>query len=95
MGYGQSKNVAESILGVSSQRSSVPVSILRLGQVAGSTLPRDDAWPEQEWIPWLMKTSKSLGLLPRGLLSVDWIPINHLAEIFLEVACSDLQVGAD
>ena len=89
MGYGQSKNVAESILGISSQRSSVPVSILRLGQVAGSTLSEDDPWPEQEWVPSLIKTSKSLGLLPRDLPSVDWIPINRLAEIVLEVACSD------
>ena len=89
MGYGQSKNVAESILGISGQRSSVPVSILRLGQVAGSTLSEDYPWPEQEWVPSLLKTSKSLGLLPRDLPSVDWIPINHLAEIVLEVAFSD------
>ena len=89
MGYGQSKNVAESILGISSQRSSVPVSILRLGQVAGSTLSEDYPWPEQEWVPSLVKTSKSLGLLPRDLPSVDWIPINYLAGIILEVACSD------
>ena len=89
MGYGQSKNVAESILGISSQRSCVPVSILRLGQVAGSTLLEDYPWPEQEWVPSLIKTSKSLGLLPGDLPSIDWIPINHLAEIILEVACSD------
>ena len=89
MGYGQSKNVAESILGISSQRSHIPVSILRLGQVAGSTLSEDYPWPEQEWVPSLIKTSKSLGLLPRDLPSVDWIPINHLAKIILEVACSD------
>ena len=92
MGYGQSKNVAESILGISSQRSYVPVSILRLGQVAGSTLSEDYPWPEQEWVPSLIKTSKSLGLLPRDLPSVDWIPINHLAEIILEVACSDYKL---
>ena len=92
MGYGQSKNVAESILGISSQRSSVPVSILRLGQIAGSTLSEDYPWPEQEWVPSLIKTSKSLGLLPRDLPSVDWIPINHLAEIILEVACSDYKL---
>ena len=92
MGYGQSKNVAESILGISSQRSYVPVSILRLGQVAGSTLSEDYPWPEQEWVPSLIKTSKSLGLLPRDLPSIDWIPINHLAEIILEVACSDYKL---
>ncbi|KAM0800680.1 hypothetical protein BDR22DRAFT_850107 [Usnea florida] len=95
IGYGQSKNVAESILGISSQRSCVPVSIFCLGQVAGSTLPEDFPWPEQEWVPSLLKTSKSLGLLPRDLPLVDWISINHLAETILVIACSDYKLEQD
>lgn len=89
MGYGESKNVAERILGAASQQSNTPVSVFRLGQVAGSILSEDPPWPEQEWVPSLIKTSKSLDLLPRELPPVDWIPINHLAEIVLELAYSD------
>lgn len=89
MGYGESKNVAERILGIASQQTHIPVSVFRLGQVAGSTRSEDFSWPEQEWVPSLIKTSKSLGLIPRDLPPVDWIPINHLAEIILELAYSD------
>ena len=89
MGYGQSKNVAERILGVASQNSHIPVSVFRLGQVAGSTRLEDSPWPEQEWVPSLIKTSKSLGLLPREISPVDWIPIDQLVEIILELAYSD------
>ena len=89
MGYGQSKNVTERILGVASQYSHVPVSVFRLGQVAGSTRLQDSAWPEHEWFPSLLKTSLSLGLLPGDLPAVDWIPIDHVAQIILELAYSD------
>lgn len=95
MGYGQSKNVAERILGVATRQSHIPVSVFRLGQIAGSTHSEDSSWPEQEWVPSLIKTSKSLGLLPRELPPVDWIPINHLAEIILELACSDFKSEED
>ena len=95
MGYGQSKNVAERILGVASRQSRIPVSVFRLGQAAGSTRFKDSSWPEQEWVPSLIKTSKSLGLLPRELPPIDWVPINHLAEIILELACSDFKSEED
>lgn len=87
--YGQSKNVAERILGVARQKSHVPVSVFRLGQVAGSTRSEDTPRPEQEWLPSLIKTSKSLGLLPREIPPVDWIPNNLLAEIIVGLAYSD------
>ena len=89
MGYGESKNVTERILGVASHYSHVPVSVFRLGQVAGSTQLEDSAWPEHEWFPSLIKTSLSLGLLPGDLPVVDWIPIDHVAQIILELAYSD------
>ncbi|KAL2043853.1 hypothetical protein N7G274_003373 [Stereocaulon virgatum] len=93
IGYGESKNVAETLLHAASQQSHVPVSILRLGQVAGSTQSEDPSWPEQEWFPSLIKTSKSLGLLPANIPPLDWIPVNRMADIILELAFSDRKSG--
>ena len=89
LGYGESKHVAERILTVASDKCKLPISVLRVGQIAGSTIPEDTAWPMQEWVPSLIKSSKSLELLPDDLSPVNWIPVNHLAVIILEIVHSD------
>ena len=94
MGYGKSKLVAEQILRLANKQARVPVTILRVGQIAGSTKLNDPAWPEQEWIPSLIKTSKSLGAVPSTLPSIDWVPVDRLASIIGEIVHSDL-VTAD
>ncbi|KAI9794020.1 MAG: putative NRPS-like protein biosynthetic cluster [Peltula sp. TS41687] len=88
MGYAQSKFVAEQILSVAHQRSGVPVTILRLGQIAGPvTTP--GVWKEQEWVPSMIKTSRSLGLIPDSLPgTVDWIPVDALASVIAELVHS-------
>ena len=93
MGYGESKLVAESILARANERAGVPVSILRVGQIAGSTVASDVAWPAQEWFPSLIRTSKTLRIIPEGLPDVDWIPIDRLAAIVKEIIDADF--GAD
>lgn len=89
MGYGESKNVAEHILGIASGQSAVPASILRVGQIAGSTVLEDSAWPVQEWVPSLIKTSISLGFVPDTVPPIDWIPVNELATIIVEFIHAD------
>ena len=91
MGYGESKHVAEVILAKASDQCRVPVSILRVGQIAGSTKAEDPAWPVQEWVPSLVKSAKASGLVPENLPSVDWIPIDKLAAAVLELAHHDLR----
>ena len=85
MGYGESKLVAETILARGNERAGVPVSILRVGQIAGSTVASDAAWPAQEWFPSLVKTSKTLGMIPQDLPRIDWIPIDRLAASVKEI----------
>ncbi|KAM0798210.1 hypothetical protein BDR22DRAFT_823561 [Usnea florida] len=89
MGYGQSKLIAENILGKAASQSGVRTSILRVGQIAGSTQIEDAAWPEREWFPSLVKTCRSLKMVPDGLPTVDWIPIDLAAKIVLELALAD------
>ena len=86
MGYAESKNAAEQILGFASQHAGLRTSILRVGQIAG---PVDEGsrgvWNEDEWVPSMIKTSKALGALPGSLPSVDWIPVDRLARATIDV----------
>jgi len=83
MGYGESKNVSDRILGVAHKKSGVPVSILRVGQIAGPLMAHG-VWNEDEWLPSLIKTSKSLGSFPDYNPDIDWIPVDTLATIILK-----------
>lgn len=75
-GYGLSKLVAERILALASERSGVPVTIHRVGQIAGPTTELG-SWNTKEWIPLVVKTSQSLRKVPSSLsyIPVDWIPV--------------------
>ncbi|KAB8272953.1 hypothetical protein BDV30DRAFT_226948 [Aspergillus minisclerotigenes] len=93
-GYGQSKYVAENICLAASTRSGVPVTILRVGQVAGPTTKSGGYWNPDEWFPSLVFTSKSMGSIPESLgMPVEWIPVvqNTLAQVVLEI----IQCGQD
>ncbi|RLL93364.1 hypothetical protein CFD26_101118 [Aspergillus turcosus] len=88
-GYGESKHVGERICLEASRRSGVPTSILRVGQIAGPD-SRLGLWNPHEWLPSLVKTSKSMGKVPDGLGSflVDWIAVDTLAKITIEILLS-------
>ena len=90
MGYGESKNVAECILNVGNQKSGVPVSILRVGQITGPVTVAAGIWNRDEWFPSLIKTSKSLGCLPNYLPDADWIPVDILADAVIDIAHSTM-----
>lgn len=89
-GYGESKQAAERILALASARSKVPVDILRIGQIAGPRLATSKAiWSKQEWIPSLIATSRALGLIPDVQVPIDWIPIDDLSHIIIEIALGE------
>ena len=85
MGYAESKHVAECILNVASEKSGVPTSILRVGQIAGP-ISTPGVWNRDEWFPSLIKTSCSLGYLPNYVPDADWIPVDSLAATILDIA---------
>lgn len=85
LGYGESKHVAERILAVAQDKSSVPSSILRVGQIAGPLARNGGVWNETEWFPSLVKSALSMGAVPGNLTPVDWIPVDVLACVILEV----------
>jgi thioester reductase-like protein len=83
-GYGESKHVAEGILAGAAERAGVPCTILRIGQIAGP-LEGKGMWNEREWVPSLIRTSRAMGLLPDRLPGIDWIPVDRLSLIILEL----------
>ncbi|KAH6838682.1 hypothetical protein B0I37DRAFT_387507 [Chaetomium sp. MPI-CAGE-AT-0009] len=76
-GYGESKHVASSIL----------ARAAREGVLAG-TAEAKGVWNRHEWVPSLIKTSKSLGKIPRSLGpsndNIIWVPVDTAAKIILE-----------
>ena len=57
LGYGESKHVAERILQEAAMRSGVPVGLLRVGQIAGSTKASGTLWDKAEYLPALIQSS--------------------------------------
>jgi thioester reductase-like protein len=86
LGYGQSKHVSERILTQESKECGIPVTILRVGQVAGSTTATGAAWTTDEWIPSLASIPKTLKLIPSDIPAIDWIPVNKVAQAICELA---------
>lgn len=87
-GYGQSKLVAERILAEGAKDARIPVTICRVGQVAGPTTEAG-AWSRQEWLPSLIASSGYLKKLPESLGSlntVDWVAVDLLAKSITELA---------
>lgn len=84
-GYAESKHVAERILDVAHSRSGVPVSILRVGQIAGPLNRQDAMWNKHEWLPALIQTSKMMKLVPEHLPDMNWVPVDALATSMVEI----------
>ena len=92
MGYAQSKLLAELLLQQGAQEMNIPVTICRLGQIAGPVESEQGSWSRNEWFPNLVLSCKALGKMPRTLGAMecmDWIPVDRLADMLVEVLSPD------
>ncbi|KAE9392424.1 acetyl-CoA synthetase-like protein [Gymnopus androsaceus JB14] len=78
-GYGESKYISERILAKSGLNS----SSFRIGQITGGRL--NPAWAMSDWLPMIIKSSLTLGMLPDANGIVSWAPVDALAEAILDV----------
>lgn len=81
-GYGESKHVAENLICLASAKSGVTASIVRVGQIAPPTGSIHQVlWSDKDALTGLLKTSKSLRIVPSDLLDIDWLPVNEVANV--------------
>ncbi|RDL33844.1 uncharacterized protein BP5553_08212 [Venustampulla echinocandica] len=87
-GYGESKYLAERILHYSARRLSIKTQIARLGQIAGPVNGKEEC-DKNEWLPSIIRSSQYIGAVPESLGSsldsIDWIPIDVLAQILMDL----------
>lgn len=91
MGYAQSKLVAELMLADATEKTGLPITVCRVGQIAGSAERDDGSWNRDEWFPSLMITSKAIGKIPKSLGSmddIDWLPSDILGDILVQMTFS-------
>ncbi|TQB68175.1 hypothetical protein MPDQ_003886 [Monascus purpureus] len=95
-GYGESKHVSERICLAAARKAGVPTTIHRVGQIAGPSMAHGQ-WNKQEWVPTIVATSKSMGKVPNNLGSwgVDWIPVDTLSAILLELVDTRRKTQSD
>ncbi|MCJ1251933.1 hypothetical protein MMC30_009171 [Trapelia coarctata] len=87
MGYAESKHIAERLLSTAGLKSNIKSTICRVGQIAGP-VDDDGIWNKREWLPSIIATSKNMGCIPESLGpmgTIEWIPVDLLAQIILEL----------
>ncbi|KAE9406881.1 acetyl-CoA synthetase-like protein [Gymnopus androsaceus JB14] len=81
-GYGESKYVTERILA----KSGLEATSFRIGQVTGGA--PNGAWATSDWVPILVRSSLSIGVLPDAFGVVSWIPMDAVCNALLDVGFS-------
>ncbi|KAI1097600.1 male sterility protein-domain-containing protein [Jackrogersella minutella] len=87
-GYGRSKMVASLILEDAAKAGDFPAAIIRVGLVAGAEAD-PGVWGKHELIPSVIASSLYLKALPGDLAhmtQVDWVPVEKIASMVLEVS---------
>jgi thioester reductase-like protein len=90
-GYGSAKHVSELIIEEAVQQSGLRATICRVGNIAGPVMrgPDKGMWAKHDWFPTVLYTSKHLRTIPATLGSldrVDWIPVDLVSNILVELA---------
>ncbi|KAK5628286.1 hypothetical protein RRF57_004001 [Xylaria bambusicola] len=90
MGYAQAKWVCERIIQnvAEAQHHNLDASIIRIGQIVGST--KRGAWSTTEHIPAILKTAQSLGKFPDIQGNASWLPVDTAAAVLSDILlCHD------
>lgn len=96
MGYGESKYLAERIIDYAAERlNAANFATARIGQVAGTSRHEQyHSWRRDDWLPSLIVSSVYLKALPESLGTldvVDWVPVDELEGIIVELSFGLLQ----
>jgi thioester reductase-like protein len=93
-GYAQSKHVAERLLATAGAKLKIPISILRIGQIAGPTTIGDGGkWESHDWMHSLAILSKACGLVPSDVAEIDWVPVDQVSRIVSDITLQEKHEG--
>jgi thioester reductase-like protein/aryl carrier-like protein len=88
-GYARSKFLAELLCDSAAHELRIPVTIARLGQVAGAVQQQGGEWNRNEWLPSLVLGSVSMRCIPEDLgpqfSEIDWLPVDLLVSVLVEL----------
>lgn len=97
-GYAQSKFLSELLCEIAAHELDIPMTIARVGQVAGAVRLPGGEWNRKEWLPSLVTGSISMGCFPNSLGSqfseIDWLPVDYLADILVDLVQDGSQTNA-
>lgn len=91
IGYGRAKLLGELLVDAAAQHlgSTVPATIIRVGQVAGP-VRSGGLWNPREWLPSMVLSSLHLGQVADSLGplfdNVDFVPVDLLADVLVDLA---------
>lgn len=102
-GYARSKLVAENICDAAARHLGIPITVARLGQIAGAVgefnAGEAAVWNRREWFPSLVVSSAHIGCLPESLGpifgAVDWVPSDVLGGVVLDLALDPSRLGSE
>ncbi|KAF8506283.1 male sterility protein-domain-containing protein [Hysterangium stoloniferum] len=86
-GYGQAKYISEVLIDSASRTLRMPATIIRSGQLSGSTI--NGYWSRTEFIPRLFASSLSLGIFPDTMPAAAWLPVDIAAAGFIDLALDE------
>lgn len=86
-GYAESKYVTERMLDEAARRSGIPVTVIRSGQISGSSV--DGYWAPTEYIPTIFRSSKILGKVPDKMPDTRWLPADYSGKATMELSFQD------
>jgi len=96
-GYAESKLLSELLLSHASEQFSskgCEFAFARVGQIAGP-VKQKGIWNKTEWFPSLVLSSIHIGAIPESLGAtfgrIDWVPIDLLADIIVQLALNNDQ----
>ncbi|GLB41023.1 putative acetyl-CoA synthetase-like protein [Lyophyllum shimeji] len=81
-GYPESKWVAERILTIAAEQTTLRPVVVRIGQMSGG---RNGSWNPVEWVPSIVRSGEILGCLPDAPGFISWIPAHTAASALVEM----------
>lgn len=81
-GYAESKHVAEHLIRSACAKSGVAASVLRLGQIAPSSVSTHKIiWPPSDALTAVLTTTRSAQMVPTDLLDINWLPVDVISDL--------------